>query len=80
MPVPDTRPQVTALPGIPGAGKTALPNTREGRRVPAFAAADMDKAVIPAALKSAAAGTGTAFAPHQWADPPDRFPGWRHAV
>ncbi len=44
-----------------------------------FIGAGMDKAAITAALDAALIGNEVEFTPHQWADLPDPFPGWRRA-
>ncbi|ANT63450.1 4-hydroxytetrahydrobiopterin dehydratase (plasmid) [Salipiger sp. CCB-MM3] len=44
-----------------------------------FIGSGMDKAAICAALDAALVGDEVSFAPHQWQDLPDPFPGWRRA-
>jgi len=44
-----------------------------------FIGSGMDKAAITATLDAALVGDETRFAPQDWADLPDPFPGWRRA-
>ncbi|RJE84081.1 zinc metallochaperone GTPase ZigA [Paracoccus onubensis] len=44
-----------------------------------FIGSGMDQTAITAALDSSLIGDESEFAPHQWTDLPDPFPGWRNA-
>ncbi|MDP0926736.1 zinc metallochaperone GTPase ZigA [Paracoccus onubensis] len=44
-----------------------------------FIGSGMDQTAITAALDSSLIGDESEFVPHQWADLPDPFPGWRNA-